>query len=283
MREDGAVGEREADGVEAVGAVEGEHGGLGLGLIGEGGQVGEPVAVGPAGEVGLAEGGGQGPGEVAGDGVVVGQDAAVGLQELCALVGEVGGLDVEDGVAAVEDLVDGLAVVCGAGVGAEGLLGGDDAVALELQPDVRHAVLRGEDADVVRGAGVARVGVAEDEDGVAGGVGVDVVGDLVQVAVAGREVIGLDAGVGVQVVDVDVDALGDADADEGEALGGQAVGAGGVGARVPLDAFEVDPVKVGEGVEAGAEGDAARGRGAVGMVVRLVDVGVVVEVLNLGA
>lgn len=228
--ENGAVGERDGDRVEAVRAAEDQHRGLGLGLAGERGQVGEPVAVRAAGEVGLAQGGGEGPGEVCGDGVVVGEDAAVGLEELAALVVEVGGLEVDDGIAAVEGLVDRLAVVCGAGVGAKGLGGGHDAGALKLEPDVAHAVLRGEDADLVRRAGVAGVCVAKDKDGVADGPGVDVVGDLVEVAVAGREVARLGAGVGVEVVDVHIDALGDAEAHEGEALGRQAVGPGGIGA-----------------------------------------------------
>lgn len=55
---------------------------------------------------------------------------------------------------------------------------------LELDPGVGEAVLGGEERGVVGGARVARVGVAEDEDGVADGVGVDLVGDLLDVGCA---------------------------------------------------------------------------------------------------
>jgi hypothetical protein len=101
----------------------------------------------------------------------------------------------------------------------------------------------------------------------------------------------------VQVDRVEVHAFLDARAHEREALRGEAVGAGVIGAGVPLDALKVDPVKVGERVEAGAEGHflfvstlqlrglarskrtASTGCRAVWMVVILVQGGVVVEVL----
>lgn len=211
---------------------------------------------------------------------MVGKDVAVGLEELGALVAEFGGGEVHDGTPTVKDLVHRLAVVRRAGVRANRLRGGDHAATDKLDPRVRHAVLGAEDADLVRGPGIPAVGVSEDEDGVALAPGIDVVRHLLKVAVARGEVARRGAGVGVQVVDVHPYAVVDVDAHKSEALGGEAVGARVVGARVPLGAGEVDPVKVGHRVQAGSDGGSARSRGAEGVGVGLVDVGMVVEILS---
>src|SRR5205823_4498504 len=93
----------------------------------------------------------------------------------------------------------------------------------ELDPGVGEAVVGREAGDGVGGPGVAGVGVAHHDDGVAGRVGPDEPGQLGEVRRAGRLVPGVVAGVRVQVVDVDVDALGEPGPHEGETLGGQAV------------------------------------------------------------
>lgn len=272
VAQDGSILESNAHGVQARAASKGQLRGLGNGGVGrELGQISEPVAVGSADVGRLAQLGGQRPGEVDADGVVVGENVAIRLQELVALVVERVSGQANDGVAAVEELVDSLAVVGGAGVGADGLHGWLDARADQLDPCVRQAVLGPEGGDVVRRARVAAVGVAKDEHGVAHAPGVDVVGDLLHVAGSGSLVAVFSAGVGVQIVRVNVDAVGNLDAHEGEALGSQAIGTRGVGAVVPLDAGEVDPVKVGQSVETRANDGAARCSSAVGMRIRLVD------------
>lgn len=210
---------------------------------------------------------------------MVGENVAVRLQEFVALVVERVSSKANDRVATVKELVDSLTVVGGARVGADRLHGGLDARADQLDPRVRHAVLGPEGGDVIRRARVAAVGVAKDEHGVAHAPGVDVVGDLLHVAGSGSLVAVFSASVGVQIVRVNVDAVGNLDAHEGEALGSQAIGTRGVGAVVPLDAGEVDPVKIGQSVETRANDGAARRSGAVGVCIRLVDGGMVVEVL----
>ena len=207
VRKGRAVGQLHADAVEAVGAADGEARGLGLREGRQLGRVAEPVAPGPSPEVGLAEGGARVVGEVGRDGVVVREDVAVGLEELVALVAPVGGFEVDRGTRAVEDFVDRLAVVGRARVVAQGLGRRLHAVADQLDPGVDQAVLGAEDPDGVGGARVATVGVAEDDDGVADAVDVDVVSDLLQVGSASRQVVRLGTGISVQVVEVHKDAL----------------------------------------------------------------------------
>jgi hypothetical protein len=90
-------------------------------------------------------------------------------------------------------------------------------------------------------AGVAAVGVAEDEDGVAGGPGVDVVGDLLEVGGSRGQVAGFGAGagqlgigvmcaekedlpsIGVDVVDVDIHPVGRCPAHERKSLWSETV------------------------------------------------------------
>jgi len=196
------------------------------------------------------------------------------------------GLEAHERAGPVQDLVDRLADVGRARVIAEGLLGRHGAAALQLHPRVRHArpgrAQQGPDARV-GGPAVPAVGVAEDEDGVAGAPPRHVVGHLLEVGVAGRLVAGLGARVGVEVVQVHVRRRGvgrrQGRAHEGEALGRQAVVLGRVGAHVPLDAGEVDPVQVGQRVQAGPQAGAARRGRPERVIVGAVDVGMVVEVL----
>jgi hypothetical protein len=271
-------------------------------------------------EVARAEGRAKRPREVDANRVVIRDERAVRLQEARGVVEEVGRAQRDDLRAAVEHLVDDLA----ASVERDRVVahdvrrarGRDDAAVRALHPRVREPVLGDERAEAdVRRARVARVGVAEHEDSVADGVVADEVRHLPRASASGRsalrqksahllqvratrgEVTRVRARVRVEVDRVEVHALLNARAHEREALRGEAVGAGVVRAGVPLDALEVDPVEVGEGVEAIAERGcmlvshaagkhiwngrltAAAGRRPVGVVVVLVQGGVIVEVL----
>lgn len=122
-----------------------------------------------------------GPCKVNLDGIMVTQNITIVLEEHVANVLKLGGLERHGSGSAVPDLVDDFAVERGGRVAAEqGVSAGGwlDPSANELDPGVGHAVCGPEDGRVVACTGVACVGVAEDEDGVAGGVGFDVVGDL---------------------------------------------------------------------------------------------------------
>lgn len=55
--------------------------------------------------------------------------------------------------------------------------------------------------------------------------------------------------VSVQVVDINPNTLINLDAHEGEALRSQTIGSRGVRAIIPFNALEINPVKVGQGVE----------------------------------
>jgi len=179
--------ERHRDGVEAAAAAERQHGGDGRGR--QAGQVVEPAAVRAAPEAALAEGRRQRPGEGDELGVVVREYLAevggVGVEEVAADVGEALGLQGEAPGWPVEDLVHGLAGLARRGVLAHHGIGagsGVDAVLLELDPGVGEAALGMQDADPrVCAAGVAAVGVADDEDGVSSGPRVDVICDLLEV------------------------------------------------------------------------------------------------------
>ena len=292
VRERRTVREREADAVEARRAAERERRGLQRARLGrERGGVAEPRPVRAAPEAGLLEAGG-GIGEVDVDRVVVGEDAAVGLEEESGRVVEAGRVEVHERTRAEEELVDRLARVRRARVVAERLDGGRGARALEVEPRVREAgpgrVLRREEATnrgVCR-ASVARVGITEDENSIADAVGGNVGRNLLNVRVARSLVAVFGAGIGVEVVDVDVDlggagrGVGDAHAHESEALRREAVVAGRVGANVPLDALKIDPVEVGESIEAAADGSPTGSGRTVGVVIGCVDVCVVIEVLE---
>ena len=207
VREGGAVGQRNADAVEAVGAADSEGRGLGLGEGRQLGHVAEPVAPGAAPEVGLAEGGARIVGEVGGDGVVVRKDVAVGLEELGALVVPVGGLQVDGGTGAVQNLVDRLTVVGCGRVVAQGLLRRHDAVADQLDPSVGQTILGTKHPDGVGRARVPAVGIAEDDDSVTNAVHVNVIGNLLQVGSTSRQVVWLGTSICVEIVEVYVDAL----------------------------------------------------------------------------
>ena len=71
---------------------------------------------------------------------------------------------------------------------------GLDAAEDELDPGICHGVVGAEEAWDIPDARVARVGVAEDEDGVPGGVGGGVGGDLFEVGGSGGDVVGFDTG-----------------------------------------------------------------------------------------
>lgn len=281
MGERRTVRQRQPDAVEAAAAAEGQRAGLGRRRLGgERGRVVEPGAVGAAPETRLPQRGAGRPGEVHGDRVVVGQDAAVGLQELGAVIAPVRGGQVEDGAAAVEDLVDGLAVVGRARVRADRLGGGDGAAVDEIYPGVCHVVLLGEDADAVAGSRVPAVGIAIDENSVTNAAGVDGVRYLLKIGGSRGYVGSLGARVCMQVVDVDVHAIVDRRTHERVSLGRQAIVLRRIAASIPLDALEVDPVKVGQGIEPGTERNAAGSSRAVSVRVRRVDVGVIVEILH---
>lgn len=150
----------------------------------EGGQVSEvaePRAVRPTGEVGLAEARRKGPRELDEDRVVVAERGAVAREELRGIVRERRRVEAQERGAAEEHLVDRLAGVVRRGVGAHFPDGGYLPAALELEPCVSESVLGVEDVDVVCGARISAVGVSEDEDGVADGPDVDVVGYLLYV------------------------------------------------------------------------------------------------------
>lgn len=83
----------------------------------------------------------------------------------------------------------------------------------------------------------------------------------------------------MQVVGVNPNSVIDLDPHEGEPLRSQAIVARRVGALVPLDTLEVDPVEVGQSVQARPKGHAAAGRRPVRMVIVLVQGSVVVEIL----
>lgn len=254
MAERRAVGQGHADLVESAGAAETERLGLGRRLGRERAPVVVPGASRAAPEPGLLQRNARDPGEVGRDGVVVRQHVAVGLEELGALVGPVRRLEAHQGPAAVEDLVDRLALVGRARVVAEVLDRRRDAAEDQLHLRVREPRLRDERGHDVRHARVPAVGVAEHDDRVADAPGVDVVRHLLEVRRARREIVGLGPGVRVQVIGVDEHAVSELHAHERKPLGRQAVRFRGVAARVPLDARVLEPVVVGQTVQPGSEG-----------------------------
>jgi hypothetical protein len=126
-------------------------------------------------EVARAEGRAKRPREVDADRVVVRDERAVRLQEARGGVEEVGRAQRDDLRAAVEHFVNNLAgsverdrVVA---QDVQRARGRDDAAVRALYPRVRELVLGDERAEAdVRRARVARVGVAEHEDGITDGV-----------------------------------------------------------------------------------------------------------------
>lgn len=89
------------------------------------------------------------------------------MKEFGGIVGPLRGLKSEGFGAAVESFIDCLAEGCCGGIGADGFNGWSHSSAHELYPGVCKPVLGAEDSDSVAFAGVARVGVAKNEDGVA--------------------------------------------------------------------------------------------------------------------
>lgn len=85
----------------------------------------------------------------------------------------------------------------------------------------------------------------------------------------------------MQIIKIRINTLLEAHPHNREPLRRETIGSARLGASLPLDTLKVDPVVVGEGVQARAKGDAARGCGAEGVGVCLVEGGVVVEVLHL--
>lgn len=83
----------------------------------------------------------------------------------------------------------------------------------------------------------------------------------------------------MDVVEVNIDSVCGVPAHESESLGSQAIRPGCIGAFVPFHAGEVDPIIVGNCVETTSNRCTARSRRPVGMVIGLIDVGVVVEIL----
>lgn len=189
--EAGAISEFDADGVEALGTTESDHGCC-SGRSGQLGQAAEPGTECTAGEATLAERGRDRPVESGEDGIVVGEDGAwvfgVGVQKVVAVVTEGGCLEADNAGATVEELVDSLADVALGWVVAKQSIsacGGVDTVLLKLDPSIGQSTLCSE-----RGAkgsvgctGVSAVGVSKDKDSVADRPLADVVGNLLQVGV----------------------------------------------------------------------------------------------------
>jgi hypothetical protein len=247
--------------------------------------------VGAAGEVALTQTRRKRPVESGQDRVVIGQDCTfvggIGVEEVLAIVGESGSLEVEDLRAAVEALVDDFAGV---------VLGWVVTTALQLNPGIRKTALGAKCSaeSCVGCAGISGVGVSHDNDGVAGRPGTDVVCNLLQVGVASYVVlifvarllsveifsgISLDSpSISVQVVHINVSTLRHGPSHKSKALRSQAVRTRSIGASVPLDTLVVDPVVVGDCVEAAANGYATRSSSPLRVVVGRVDGCMVIEV-----
>ena len=114
------------------------------------------------------------------------ENAPIALQELAALIIEIRSLQSELLRAAIQDFIHGLASVDQRGVVADCLHGRIDAAVLELHEGVCEVVLRLEDGDAVSDACVPRIGIAEDDDGVADRPGIDVVSYLLEIGCAGH-------------------------------------------------------------------------------------------------
>lgn len=84
----------------------------------------------------------------------------------------------------------------------------------------------------------------------------------------------------MQIIKIRINTLFKTHPHNREPLWRETIGPARLGASLPLDALKVDPVVVGEGIQARAKGDAARGCGAVGVGICFVEGGVVVEVLH---
>ena len=82
----------------------------------------------------------------------------------------------------------------------------------------------------------------------------------------------------MEVVDVNVHSLRRVPSHESEPLRSQAISPRSIRAGLPLDAFKVDPAVVRERVQATTKWHAARSGSPLGMIVSLVDGGMVVEV-----
>lgn len=85
-------------------------------------------------------------------------------------------------------------------------------------------------------------------------------------------------GIGVEVVDVDIHALGRIPAHEREALRRQTIRARSIRADFPLNTDKIDPVPSRHSIHTASERHSAGSSSAEGMVIGLVDRGVVVEV-----
>lgn len=84
----------------------------------------------------------------------------------------------------------------------------------------------------------------------------------------------------MQIIKIRINTLFKTHPHNREPLWRETIGPARLGASLPLDALKVDPVVVGEGIQARAKGDAARGCSAVGVGICFVEGGVVVEVLH---
>lgn len=84
----------------------------------------------------------------------------------------------------------------------------------------------------------------------------------------------------MKVVNINVDSSGWVPAHESEALWSKTIILRCVGASIPLRAREVNPVVVGDCVQTTSDARATRCCGPVGVVISVVNVGMVVEILN---
>jgi hypothetical protein len=83
----------------------------------------------------------------------------------------------------------------------------------------------------------------------------------------------------MKIVNINVDSTGWIPAHEGEALWSKTIILRCVGTCVPLRACKVNPVVVGNGVQTTSNTGTTRSRGSVGVIISVVNVGMVVEIL----
>lgn len=151
----------------------------------------------------------------------------------------------------------------------------------EFHPCINQLGLGQELCQVVFGTCVAAVGIAHHDDSSTGrirSIG-DGLGNLVEVGGTGTGITVIGSSVHVQIVYVHLASRRQFKSDDSVALWREAVSLADV-ALVPLDARQIFEWDGAQGVQAGTERNAARGRSAVRMIVVVVDVRMIVEILR---
>jgi hypothetical protein len=82
----------------------------------------------------------------------------------------------------------------------------------------------------------------------------------------------------MEVVEVNVNSFRHDGTHEGEAFRGQAVGSRRIGTCIPLDTGKINPVKVGESVQATAHKSSSGSSSAIRVRISCINVGVIVEI-----